>query len=223
MITVVNIRTAPPNAIYIGREMPGLPVSPLGNPFRPADLQNADGRSLCIRNYRRWIWDQIKTRGPAFAELQRLAEIARTQDLVLACWCAPKSCHGDVVKAAIEWMINSERKGMRLIIAGGRNYRFTEGDFKNLDKLNRYAGIEQVVSGGATGADAEGERWARSRGVSVITYPADWETYGRAAGPIRNKLMAQNAEAVALFPGGRGTANMEQEARAVGLEIFDYR
>ena len=28
------------------------------------------------------------------------------EDLVLICFCAPKKCHGDVIKAAIEWYIN---------------------------------------------------------------------------------------------------------------------
>ncbi|MEW6735459.1 MAG: DUF4326 domain-containing protein [Acidobacteriota bacterium] len=29
----------------------------------------------------------------------------------LVCWCAPKQCHGDMVKAALEWMV---RKALSL-------------------------------------------------------------------------------------------------------------
>jgi hypothetical protein len=104
MITVVNIRNAPPNAVYIGRKMPKHAGSPLGNPFKPADPNNEDDRQLCLRNYKTWLWRQMCFETRAAAELQRLATLAQTQDIALACWCAPKSCHGEIVKAAIEFL-----------------------------------------------------------------------------------------------------------------------
>lgn len=102
------------------------------------------------------------------------------------------------------------------IIAGGRYYRVTEEDEAWLDTLP----ICEVVSGGASGADAGGEEWARKRGLPVKLFHADWRTHKMAAGPIRNRQMAQYAEALVLFPGGRGTASMQQEARKNGLKIF---
>jgi predicted Rossmann-fold nucleotide-binding protein len=35
--------------------------------------------------------------------------------------------------------------------------------------------------------------------------------------------MAEYADAVALFPGGRGTENMASEAAKAGLKVFDFR
>jgi len=107
---------------------------------------------------------------------------------------------------------------LKMIIAGGRDYRFTDHDRAWLDSLP----IGEVVSGGASGSDAEGEEWARSRGIPIRVFNADWNTYGRAAGPIRNRDMAQYADAVALFPGGRGTASMKREALAAGIRIFEF-
>lgn len=110
---------------------------------------------------------------------------------------------------------------MRLIIAGGRDYKFTETDKSQLDKL--VGEVTEVVSGGATGADREGEKWAAGWKIFVTQFPADWRTHGRAAGPIRNRAMAEYADAVALFPGGKGTENMHKEAVKAGLKIYDFR
>ena len=106
---------------------------------------------------------------------------------------------------------------MKLIIAGGRKYRLTADDAAYLDGLF----IEEIVSGGATGADSGGEAYATHRGLNVKRFPADWDAYGKAAGPIRNRQMAEYADGVVLFPGGRGTASMAREARKAGIRIFD--
>lgn len=105
---------------------------------------------------------------------------------------------------------------MKCIIAGGRDYKITNWDEAWLDTL----GITEVVSGCARGADAGGEAWAKKRGIRIKLFPALWESYGKSAGIIRNKLMAEYAEAAALFPGGRGTENMLKEATLRGLRIF---
>lgn len=109
---------------------------------------------------------------------------------------------------------------MKLIIAGGRNYKFTKED---IEALNDIQYVDEVVSGGAPGADGCGERWATARGIPVRRFLADWKRYGRGAGPIRNREMAQYADAVVLFPGGRGTESMYQEAARAGIKIFDWR
>lgn len=108
---------------------------------------------------------------------------------------------------------------MAVIVAGGRDYQFTADDIAKLERIP----VREVVSGGATGADRCGEQWAESRGIPVKQFPADWKTHGRAAGPIRNRQMAEYADAVALFPGGRGTASMAKEAEKAGIAIYDFR
>ncbi len=85
---------------------------------------------------------------------------------------------------------------MRAIIAGGRDYAWTEADFGRLDRLRAEHGITEVVSGGATGADRLGELWAKSRALPRRVFRADWKTHGRAAGPRRNAEMAAYADMV---------------------------
>jgi hypothetical protein len=56
-------------------------------------------------------------------------------------------------------------------------------------------------------------------------FPADWKTHGKAAGPIRNRQMAKNAEAlIALWDGNsRGTKNMIETATKLGLKVYVKR
>ena len=109
---------------------------------------------------------------------------------------------------------------MKLIIAGGRDYELTVHDFVKLERLRSQ--VTEVVSGGARGVDSSGEMWAASCRIPVKRFPADW-SLGKRAGMLRNEQMAKYADAVALFPGGRGTQNMFDTARKHGLEIHDFR
>lgn len=52
---------------------------------------------------------------------------------------------------------------------------------------------DAVVSGTANGVDQAGETWAQQRDLPIAQFPADWDTHGNAAGPIRNKQMAKFA------------------------------
>ena len=110
---------------------------------------------------------------------------------------------------------------LRVIIAGSRDF----DDYALLQDhadymLSRQEDIE-IVSGGASGADALGERYAKERGYRLKIFPADWAKYGRIAGPIRNREMAAYADALLAYWDGRsrGTKNMIDEARANGLKV----
>lgn len=112
---------------------------------------------------------------------------------------------------------------MRLIIAGSRNA--TEADVSAALSKCRWLGfVTAVVSGTARGADRFGESWAKHHSLEVIRFPADWKKHGRRAGPVRNKLMAENAEAlVAVWDGeSPGTKSMIELARRRGLRVLVY-
>lgn len=109
---------------------------------------------------------------------------------------------------------------MKTIICGGRDYYFTHHDYEQLDEILRVKNITEVISGGCTGADACGERWAKEKGIPVKRFLADWDK-GKGAGPLRNEGMASYAEMCIVFPGGKGTADMKQRALAHGLFICE--
>lgn len=92
-ITVVNKKLGG-RGEYIGR--PSL----LGNPFV---MRSESERERVVRQYEQWLRAQIQRRNPAVCgELNRLYHIAMSGDLNLVCWCAPRACHGDVVKKVLE-------------------------------------------------------------------------------------------------------------------------
>jgi len=110
---------------------------------------------------------------------------------------------------------------MRVIIAGGRDYVLTESDRTFLDALHKAIKIEEVVSGGAPGADRGGELWAKSRGLRTTVFKANWETDGKKAGPLRNQKMVNYADMLVAFPGNRGTQDCITRAMAKGLQVFE--
>jgi len=115
MISVINLKDRRNhNAVYIGRDMPGRPGSPLGNPYK---LRFECDREKILARYEYWLREQMKSDTPARREIERLANYA--EDLVLACWCAPKLCHGNVVKKVIEERIAARQSALRQSEGGG--------------------------------------------------------------------------------------------------------
>ena len=114
---------------------------------------------------------------------------------------------------------------MKTIIAGGRDYRFTERDYDYLDQRLSIGGISEVVCGGSTGADECGRQWAIANDVPVKLFPADWKKHGKAAGPIRNRQMAVYAHKLIAFWDGvsKGTKNMIDTAREEGCMVTVIR
>jgi hypothetical protein len=114
------------------------------------------------------------------------------------------------------------KKTFRLVVAGSRDFTDYEKLSSELDAYlhDKKATHEvTIISGSANGADKLGERYAREHGLKLDRYPAEWEHYGNAAGPIRNKKMAQTADAVIVFWDGTsaGTKDMIQNAKREGL------
>ncbi len=107
---------------------------------------------------------------------------------------------------------------MRVIIAGSR-CACSMQELETAIRKSRFK-ITTVISGAARGADRLGERWAEQHGIPIERYPADWDEYGKAAGHIRNKEMAECADAlIALWDGtSRGTENMIVLAVNLGLK-----
>jgi predicted Rossmann-fold nucleotide-binding protein len=59
-----------------------------------------------------------------------------------------------------------------------------------------------------------------TRGISEESHPANWNAWGRAAGPRRNQeMLMRKPNLVVAFPGGEGTADMVQKAIAAGVKV----
>ena len=111
---------------------------------------------------------------------------------------------------------------MKTIIAGSRSFNDYELMCSLMDQVDFW--ITEVISGGARGADKLGERWAVDNGIPYELFLADWDGYGKSAGMIRNKQMANNADALVAFWDGesKGTANMINVAKKRGLKVVIF-
>lgn len=114
---------------------------------------------------------------------------------------------------------------MKVIIAGSRTFNGRTHDTLDLygmvKRLVQESGFDvtEVVCGGAQGIDKVGERWALVNHIPIKYFLPDWERFGKKAGPIRNREMAQYADAAIILWDGksRGTRNMLDEAHGNGL------
>lgn len=99
---------------------------------------------------------------------------------------------------------------MRVLVCGGRDYGDAAVLGRFLDALHHERAFSTLIEGGARGADRLARRWAQSRGVQVVTYPAQWDAFGKRAGFLRNRQMLEEGrpDMVVAFPGGRGTLSM---------------
>lgn len=108
----------------------------------------------------------------------------------------------------------------KLIIAGSRSLQERKEEawpilVRFLFTYKQKHNIIEIVSGTAAGADRFGEQYAEQNNIPLKKMPADWNKYGRSAGPIRNRQMAEYAdEAVILWDGkSPGGLNMIETMR----------
>lgn len=112
----------------------------------------------------------------------------------------------------------------RIVVAGSRNYHnYPEAELyidRCICRIRKEADLI-FISGGCRGADALGEKYAANNGYTVERYPAQWQLYGRAAGPIRNRAMVMSADYVICFWDykSRGTASLIEYAKEFNKPI----
>ncbi len=82
-----------------------------------------------------------------------------------------------------------------------------------------------LIHGAARGLDTLAADIAAEIGMQIEAYPADWETFGKAAGHRRNAVMVASGADVALaFPLGesRGTRGCMRLCEKAGIKVINY-
>lgn len=92
----------------------------------------------------------------------------------------------------------------------------------------------KIITGGARGVDTHALDWAMVNRIKYMVYHADWKKHKNAAGPIRNQLMLDSEVPkdeyghfivsdflVIAFPGGKGTKDMTNRAKKIGIEVIE--
>jgi len=109
---------------------------------------------------------------------------------------------------------------IRILVCGGRDYI---DERKVFAVLHDYKGkVSVLIHGCAKGADTIAGTWALINNVEVLRFKADWDRFGKAAGPKRNKRMLDEGhpDLVIAFPGGAGTTNMITQAHAANVQVI---
>lgn len=120
----------------------------------------------------------------------------------------------------------------KVIIAGSRSFddyallkRHCDLILVNYDDIEIVSGKQRTTDSKTQyryGADYWGERYALDKEYPVQPFYADWKKYGKAAGPRRNKQMAQYADMCIIFWDGksRGSQSMMSEAAGAGIKLI---
>jgi predicted Rossmann fold nucleotide-binding protein DprA/Smf involved in DNA uptake len=110
-------------------------------------------------------------------------------------------------------------------VVGSRE--FTDWDLlkSEIDKI--IEADDEIVSGGAVGADSMAQRYAKEFGYNMIIYYPKYAQFGRSATFIRNKIIAENSDIVlAFYKHGRfqqgGTANTAKWANELGVPLKEF-
>lgn len=111
-----------------------------------------------------------------------------------------------------------DQNRFQVIIAGGRYFSNYDLLKERCDFFFQNRRPTAIVCGEARGADSLGKQYAKENSIPVMSFPADWDKYGKRAGYIRNEEMADNADALIAFWDGqsRGTRNMIEIAKRKG-------
>lgn len=110
---------------------------------------------------------------------------------------------------------------MRVLVTGDRNWHSFE---KIAQWLRQLPPDSVVIQGGCRGADEIASGVAKTLGLAVETYSADWVRYGRGAGPKRNQVMLDSGVDLILafhsdLANSKGTADMVRRARKAGIPV----
>lgn len=110
---------------------------------------------------------------------------------------------------------------MKVLVCGDRNW-INEAPIR--ERLSKLPKDTIILEGGARGADTLARHAAEFLGLKVIEFPADWDKYGRAAGPIRNEQMIDEGPGlvIAFHPDiskARGTADTVGRAKRRNITV----
>jgi hypothetical protein len=112
--------------------------------------------------------------------------------------------------------------GTRILVTGSRNW-----SDRNLiiATLKRYDDTHTTLVSGAcpTGADLIAEQEAERFGWNIERHPANWDKYGKSAGPRRNQEMVDAGADICLafpLPDSRGTWDCTRRAIAANIPVI---
>lgn len=117
-------------------------------------------------------------------------------------------------------------KEVFVTVAGPRDYtnkKFVDEMLEEIlsDILAKEVLPIHIVDGGAYGVDALAKLYALQNKLPYTEVKADWDKYGRSAGPRRNQKMAEMSDyCIVFYKGTRGSASMIAEALKQNVPVY---
>lgn len=131
-----------------------------------------------------------------------------------------------------EKFLNGYLEAYKVIIAGSRNFENYALMSEKLNDLfvhsSEFNGsVIKIISGMAKGADTLAIRYADEHKLTKLLFPANWKSYPRIAGFLRNEDMLSIATHLIVFWDGKssGTKHMIDIAKEKGIPfwVFNYQ
>ena len=113
-----------------------------------------------------------------------------------------------------------KNKISNIVFSGCRNfndYRFIKSTLDSIIKNRNF----KILVGDANGVDSLIVQYAKENNIPYQIFKANWDFYGKSAGPIRNRQMVELADGLIAFWDGksRGTKNSIDEANKKGIKL----
>jgi len=108
---------------------------------------------------------------------------------------------------------------MKIAIVGSRG--FDDYDMMNEVLFSSVSPNEDIIiSGGAKGADSLAEQFAKENDIECKVIEADWDTFGKSAGMLRNSQIVEESDHIIAFWDGKskGTLDTINKAKKKGIE-----
>lgn len=113
---------------------------------------------------------------------------------------------------------------MKIAIIGSRAFSDYEmlSSFLNEFLKNNQINPEEIVSGGAKGADTLAEKFALENNIETVIFNPDWEQFGRNACSARNTQIVEYSDIVFAFWDGKspGTKDSITKAEKLGKTVI---
>lgn len=109
---------------------------------------------------------------------------------------------------------------MKVVITGGRDY---QDEIRVWDILDALKPSYVYVGDCPTGVDHFVTRWCDETKTSHKIFTANWDKFGKRAGPLRNGAMLDDAgpqTVVIAFEGGRGTEDCVRQAKLKDMLVM---
>jgi len=112
---------------------------------------------------------------------------------------------------------------MKVIIAGNSAITDEAAVYKAIE-ASKFI-ITEVVCGSVPGPDQIGEQWAKLHSIPIKYFKANVGEYGKTATVIRDKQMANYADALISVQSDKShsTNYVVQCAKRIGLKVYTYK